>query len=343
MRSLCCPAPAARRATSTEEPLTRLTDAIRRCSARGPVDLDAFLALAEEVESVVDRWLWDERWPVPVRSLAVPTRRLLDLGADVRTWFALTYHCRSRRDVLAVSRVVAADPEVGRRVARRLGIDPAARWYLVHTGGADVTGHGEYLVTGCWLLPAEAEPVARGRITAPGSAPVALLGPLTLAELGPGAERVAEIARLAGVADLGGVVTALDVAVERRIVRTPQALAELSAILDVLSRPGSVLPGTLRCLYANDLNKTRTAAELGIHRSSLEYRLRRVRDLTGLDPLGTRGIRTLAAALDAARLRGCAPRDKEVSGPASANGGIPGRARTASVGRRRAPGTPGAP
>lgn len=343
LHDLCCPPPAGRRTVRTEDHLQSVAAAISANARRDPLDLDVFLALADDVWHILDQWLWDERWPIAIGSSSTLSRRLLDLGSDVRTWFALTYHCRSRKDILAVSRVAAHDPEAGRRVARRLGIDPAARWYLLHTGAQPVeptpVDGGEYLTDGCWLTATEPRPRVAG--TTLGSRPVALLGPLDITELAAGVGQVAQTARLAAAAGLTGTVTSRDVEVERRIVECPQALAELSAILGILVGSGPALTRTLRRLYANDLNKTRTAAELGIHRSSLDYRLGRVRELTGLDPVGTRGIRTLAAALDADRLRACLPQDAGADGAASGNGGVPATARRGRVRRRRAPGSPG--
>ncbi len=41
---------------------------------------------------------------------------------------------------------------------------------------------------------------------------------------------------------------------------------------------------TLRCLFANDLNVSRTARRLFMHRNTLIYRLNKVRAVTGLNP-----------------------------------------------------------
>jgi hypothetical protein len=58
---------------------------------------------------------------------------------------------------------------------------------------------------------------------------------------------------------------------------------------------------TLRALYDRDLDRGRTARWLGIHRSTLDYRLNCVHRLTGVSPTSVRGIVlwSLALAADA--------------------------------------------
>lgn len=56
---------------------------------------------------------------------------------------------------------------------------------------------------------------------------------------------------------------------------------------------------TLRALYECDLDRGRAARWLGIHRSTLDYRLNCVRRLTGISPTSVRGIVLLSAGLAA--------------------------------------------
>jgi sugar diacid utilization regulator len=45
------------------------------------------------------------------------------------------------------------------------------------------------------------------------------------------------------------------------------------------------------------MNRAATAAALHIHPRTLDYRLRRVRDVTGVDPGSTAGVRLLSATV----------------------------------------------
>jgi hypothetical protein len=65
-------------------------------------------------------------------------------------------------------------------------------------------------------------------------------------------------------------------------------------IADVASRPD--LWKTLDALYHADLDRGRTARQLGIHRSTLDYRLNRVEQLAGISPTSVQGIQLFAAA-----------------------------------------------
>ncbi|GAB3896390.1 helix-turn-helix domain-containing protein [Kibdelosporangium lantanae] len=63
---------------------------------------------------------------------------------------------------------------------------------------------------------------------------------------------------------------------------------------------GPDLLATLSAYYRHDLNRTETAAALNIHPRTLDYRLRRTRELIGLDPASTHGIRVLTTAVQRA-------------------------------------------
>jgi hypothetical protein len=71
-----------------------------------------------------------------------------------------------------------------------------------------------------------------------------------------------------------------------------QRLAE--RVADVASRPD--LWETLRELYQADLDRGRTARRLGVHRSTLDYRLNRVEQLAGISPTSVQGILLFATA-----------------------------------------------
>ncbi len=64
-----------------------------------------------------------------------------------------------------------------------------------------------------------------------------------------------------------------------------------------LLAPGPDLLLTLDAYYHCDMNRALTASTLNVHPRTLDYRLRRVRDLTGLDPASTRGVRVLSTVV----------------------------------------------
>ena len=94
-----------------------------------------------------------------------------------------------------------------------------------------------------------------------------------------------------------------DVLLEYQLTRQSDAQAVLAHLLDPLERNPD-LPLTLEVYLDHDLDRRKTAAALHVHPNTLDYRLRRIVDLTGLDPATTRGLQLLGAALAARRLLG---------------------------------------
>lgn len=75
----------------------------------------------------------------------------------------------------------------------------------------------------------------------------------------------------------------------------------LARVLDPLGVDPRLVE-TLCAFFASDLDRSRTAATLGISRGGLSLRLTRIAVLTGLDPRTTRGIQVLTSALSARAL-----------------------------------------
>jgi hypothetical protein len=96
------------------------------------------------------------------------------------------------------------------------------------------------------------------------------------------------------------VPTMRDVFVELGVTELPQVDEWLQDLARRLAA-GPDLVRTLDAFYRHDMNRLNTAGELRIHPRTLDYRLHRVRELVGLEPASTRGVRTLSAAV--ARLR----------------------------------------
>lgn len=131
-----------------------------------------------------------------------------------------------------------------------------------------------------------------------------------------GAAWSASTAEIPGAADLArdvlrlvrrldrppGAYTVRDVLLEYQVSRSSVALPLLSGLLDPLERNPDLLH-TLSCYVGNDLDRRRTATALHVHPNTLDYRLRRIVELTGLDPARVSGLQLLSAALVVRRLR----------------------------------------
>lgn len=87
-----------------------------------------------------------------------------------------------------------------------------------------------------------------------------------------------------------------DVFAELGAARLPEVEQWLRAITAQLTS-GPDLVATLDAYYQHDMNRLRTAAALCIHPRTLDFRLARVRELTGLKPGSTRGVRVLSTAV----------------------------------------------
>ncbi|OAA27362.1 PucR C-terminal helix-turn-helix domain-containing protein [Frankia sp. EI5c] len=121
----------------------------------------------------------------------------------------------------------------------------------------------------------------------------------------PGAhEQAAELLRLARALGRGpGLFRLPDLLLEYQLTRPSSALPALARLLDGLdNRPD--LHRTLRIYLALDFR--RQDAALHIHPNTLDYRLRRIAELTGVDPTTSHGLHLLAASL-IVRLAGSSP------------------------------------
>ena len=100
-----------------------------------------------------------------------------------------------------------------------------------------------------------------------------------------------------------GLYVLRDVLLEYQLTHPSDAVAELAALLDPLERNPDLLL-TLDAYLRADLDRRRTAAALHVHPNTLDYRLKRIVELTGLEPTTTAGLQLLAAASVARRLTG---------------------------------------
>ncbi|MGW1956090.1 PucR family transcriptional regulator [Streptomyces sp. NPDC001920] len=90
--------------------------------------------------------------------------------------------------------------------------------------------------------------------------------------------------------------TLSDVFVELAVADAPFVDEWLHAVGRSL-QAGPDLLVTLDAYYRHDMHRGATAAALNVHPRTLDYRLRRVRELTGIDPGSTRGVRILSSVV----------------------------------------------
>jgi sugar diacid utilization regulator len=93
-----------------------------------------------------------------------------------------------------------------------------------------------------------------------------------------------------------GVYGVEDVVVEYALMQDTSALVALLSLIAPVVHQQS-LRTTLETLIATGGNRSKAANALDIHRSTLNYRLGRIEQLTGHTPNIAHGLQTLAAAL----------------------------------------------
>ncbi len=113
------------------------------------------------------------------------------------------------------------------------------------------------------------------------------------------AQQAREVLRLAPAEP--GAYTLADVLLDYQLSRPSDAQAPLAALLDPLE-PFPDLGRTLAAYLQHDMDRRRTAGALHVHPNTLDYRLKRIVELTGLEPATTRGLQLLAGAVTARRL-----------------------------------------
>jgi hypothetical protein len=110
------------------------------------------------------------------------------------------------------------------------------------------------------------------------------------------AREVAAIAVAAGRPP--GLYRMTDLPVEYAVVRQPAVLHGLNELIaPIADRP--VLRAAVVALAAADGNRSKAAVDIGVHHSTLDYRLRQIRESTGLDPTSARDLSVLSIALTA--------------------------------------------
>ena len=114
----------------------------------------------------------------------------------------------------------------------------------------------------------------------------------------------AEQARgIAAVAGGPGVYRLKDVLLDYHLARQSDATAELAALLDLLD-PHPGLTESVAAFLGCDLDRRRTAQALNVHANTVDNRLARAAQLTGVDPRTTAGVQLYGAALTLRRCGG---------------------------------------
>lgn len=122
-------------------------------------------------------------------------------------------------------------------------------------------------------------------------------------QIGSAARTAGEILRL--VCALGrapGVYALDDVLLEYHLTRPDESSDRLSTLLDPLAERPDLLR-TVRVFLEEEYDRRRTASRLGLHPNTVDNRLARVTELTGLDPATPRGVALLLTALTLHDLR----------------------------------------
>lgn len=100
-----------------------------------------------------------------------------------------------------------------------------------------------------------------------------------------------------------GLYRLSDIALEYQLSRPGPGRTTLAALLDPLDDHPELLE-TLQRHIANEFNRRRTARALHIHTNTVDYRLKRIAQLTGIDPTGRHGLWQLRSALIAKAFAG---------------------------------------
>ncbi len=156
--------------------------------------------------------------------------------------------------------------------------------------------------TGGTILMPDASPTAVdelvGKLTEAGGVSVSAAAAMSSPERVPAAaENVYELLRL--VQRLGyrpGLYRMADLALEFQIARPGAGQRHLRQLLDPLRRIPDLLP-TLQVFVATEANRKKAAKLLVVHPNTVDYRLKRIEQITGIDPMKTSGLRSLHAAL----------------------------------------------
>lgn len=145
-------------------------------------------------------------------------------------------------------------------------------------------------------------------ITVPGNGAVVAVGPPTdRSQLSAGVEDMRRLADLGGHLGLSGTLDQDELLPEMLLTNAPRAAESLERrVLSALdahhSRRGVDLVDTLREYVGSNLDRRLAAHRLHVHPNTLDYRLRQIRDLSGIDVHRLDDLVLVALALRQRRL-----------------------------------------
>jgi len=117
------------------------------------------------------------------------------------------------------------------------------------------------------------------------------------AKVPSGRQEARDIARIVAVSERPpGVYQLDDVLVEYAVLQEPSVADRLVRVVTPLGNLPMLLT-TLSSFIAANGNRSKAAGVLDIHRSTLDYRLQRIEQLTGTDPTSAGGLQLLSIAL----------------------------------------------
>jgi hypothetical protein len=165
---------------------------------------------------------------------------------------------------------------------------------------------------GTILIPDAAEHAAEelvSLLTDAGGVLVSAAAATAIPERVPGAaENAYELLRLVQrLSYRPGVYRIADLALEFQIARPGVGRRHLKRMLDPLRRVPDLLP-TLEVFVSTEANRKKAATQLVVHPNTVDYRLKRIEQITGIDPMKSSGLRALHAALIADSLDPKKPR-----------------------------------
>ncbi len=294
------------RAVQRAEEGVPLAALVQTYSVGAEVVLDALADLAGPGEEAALLWLTREQ----LRAVGVTVTRVTEAyvagAADqhvaVRelTW-ALVRGERPEEVAARYGLTLESGYLVLRVRAPHGGDPPAARaalrWVLARTapraGGRALSLRDD--LGGYVLLPPSYPVGELARPTASGDAvPVVGVAPAAARADVPAAAARAD--RIAAVAGRPGVHRLGDVLLEYHLTGPLDSSAEVAAVLDPLDGHPDLLP-TLVAFLGADLDRRGAAQALGVHANTVDNRLERVGELTGIDPRSARGIQLFGASI----------------------------------------------
>ncbi|MGB3443581.1 MAG: helix-turn-helix domain-containing protein [Actinophytocola sp.] len=212
------------------------------------------------------------------------SRYITLLAADIggRPWSSRDGRAMQRAGAFECPRPMAAATADRRQLVMLVPVRPGA-------GVPDVRAVADEVVR--WLAVTGHEPVVVGSGLVCGDGVVAAVEEACL---------ILRVVR--ALAYPAGAYQLDDVPFETALARSPDIAARLAARIEPLTASDAPLLETLTSYLDNGADRRRTARLLYIHPNTLLYRLRRVRELTGLSPTVPRDILTLRAAMIAWRL-----------------------------------------